>query len=149
MLIYLLSKLSNYELTVWTARKIPWTMDLDITQTFFELQTQDFASKFVQTIRKNVHSCKEKSAWKSMQEKFHGPQNQLKLSHFLSYRLKILHGILYRPSVKNGHPCNTKFPWNPCNKTFHGIHATKKFQNFKIFKNFENTKMFKICNFYI
>ena len=29
------------------ARKIPWTMELDITQTFFELQTQDFAWKFV------------------------------------------------------------------------------------------------------
>ena len=55
------------------ARKIPWTMELAITQPFFELETQDFAWKFVWTIQKNWHLCKEKYAWKSMQEKFHGP----------------------------------------------------------------------------
>ena len=35
------------------ARKIPWTMKLAITQPFFELQTLDFAWKFVQTVPTN------------------------------------------------------------------------------------------------
>ena len=39
-----------------------------ITQPFFELDNRDFAWKFVWTIQKNEHPCKEKSAWKSMQE---------------------------------------------------------------------------------
>jgi hypothetical protein len=49
-------------------------MELAITQPFFELDNQDFAWKFVWTIQKNGHPCKEKSAWKSMQENsmYHG-----------------------------------------------------------------------------
>ena len=43
-------------------------MELAITQPFFELDNQDFAWKFVWTIQKNGHPCKEKSTWKSMQE---------------------------------------------------------------------------------
>ena len=41
-------------------KKIPWYMELAITQPFFELDIQDFAWKFVWTIQKN--GCKEKSA---------------------------------------------------------------------------------------
>ena len=36
-------------------KKIPWTMELAITQRFFELDNQDFAWKFVWTIHKNGH----------------------------------------------------------------------------------------------
>ena len=43
-------------------------MELAITQLFFELDNQDFAWKFVWTIQKNGHPCKEKSAWKYMQD---------------------------------------------------------------------------------
>ena len=45
-----------------------------ITQPFFEQDNQNFAWKFVWTIQKNGHPCKEKSEWKSMQENsmYHG-----------------------------------------------------------------------------
>ena len=62
-------------------KKIPWTMELAITQPFFELDNQDFAWKFVWTIQKNGHPCKEKSAWKSMQENF--------MDHGISYNSAI------------------------------------------------------------
>ena len=50
------------------ARKIPWTMELDITQTFFELQTQDFHGSLYRPfekmyihVKKNLHGnpCKK------------------------------------------------------------------------------------------
>ena len=62
-------------------KKIPWTMELAITQRFFELDNQDFAMKIVWTIQKNGHPCKQKSAWKSMQENF--------MDHGISYNSAI------------------------------------------------------------
>jgi hypothetical protein len=56
-------------------------MELAITQRFFELDNQDFAWKIVWTIQKNGHPCKEKSAWKSMQENF--------MDHGISYNSAI------------------------------------------------------------
>ena len=38
-------------------------MELAKTQQFCELDNQDFAWKFVWTIQKNGHPCKEKLAW--------------------------------------------------------------------------------------
>ena len=97
-------------------KKIPWTMELAITQPFFELDNQDFAWKFVWTIQKNGHPCKEKSAWKSMQEN--------SMDHGISYNSAIFRATdsrfcmevhMDRP-VKMG--IHTKKNW-------HGIHARK------------------------
>ena len=41
--------------------KVPWTMELAITQSFFELETQDFTWTFVWTIQKKWTSMKQKN----------------------------------------------------------------------------------------
>ena len=79
-------------------------MEFAITQPFFELQTPDFAWKFVWTVP---------SKWASMQRKICLEINartipwtmELTITQpFLEREIQILHGILYKPSKKVGHP---------------------------------------------
>ena len=58
------------------ARKIPWTMELAITQPFFELETQDF----VWTILIKWTSMKCKISIESMQKNNHMQSMQQKIS---------------------------------------------------------------------
>ena len=85
-------------------------MELAITQPFFELQTPDFAWKFVWTVPSKWTPCKEKLAWNpckkipwTMELAINQPFFELDNHDFAR---KFVWTI-----QKNGHPCKEKSAW--------------------------------------
>ena len=125
------------------ARKIPWTMELDITQTFFELHTQDFVWKFYRPSEKMCINAKKN---------LHGnPCKKNSMDHEISYNSAIfwatdsgfcMEFYIDHPEKMDIH-ATQKFHGIHVTKKFHGIHATKN-PKFSIFQFFSKIPKFLV-----